>query len=54
MEFASVGVPEQDRAFATLVMAFTADPFVRWIYPEAISTLPTFLRRCGHSAAMPL
>jgi ribosomal protein S18 acetylase RimI-like enzyme len=53
MEFASVGVPEQDRAFATLVMAFTADPFVRWIYPEAdqyLAHFPEALRAFGGNA----
>jgi hypothetical protein len=35
LEFASVGDLERDRAFATLLTAFSADPFVRWIYSEA-------------------
>jgi ribosomal protein S18 acetylase RimI-like enzyme len=42
MEFASVGDTERDRAFATLVLAFTADPFVRWFYPEASQYLTHF------------
>ena len=40
MEFVSVGDLDRGRAFATLVLAFSADPFVRWIYPEA-SEYPT-------------
>jgi hypothetical protein len=35
IEIANVGDTERGRAFATLVMAFAADPFVRWIYPKA-------------------
>jgi len=30
-----VSETERERAIGTLVLAFTADPFVRWIYPEA-------------------
>jgi hypothetical protein len=29
-----VAGPERGRAVATLVLAFSADPFVRWIYPD--------------------
>ena len=33
--FARIDGAERERAIATLVLAFAADPFVRWIYPEA-------------------
>jgi ribosomal protein S18 acetylase RimI-like enzyme len=33
---------ERQRAIATLVLAFTADPFVRWIYPQADGYLAHF------------
>jgi len=33
---------ERERAIGTLVLAFTADPFVRWIYPEASQYLSRF------------
>ena len=42
MEFASVSEVERERAIGTLVLAFTADPFVRWIYPEASQYLSRF------------
>ena len=42
MEFVSVGDLDRGRAFATLVLAFSADPFVRWIYPEASQYLTHF------------
>jgi hypothetical protein len=42
VEFASVSETERERAIGTLVLAFTADPFVRWIYPEASQYLGRF------------
>ena len=42
VEFASVSETERERAIGTLVLAFTADPFVRWIYPEASQYLSRF------------
>jgi ribosomal protein S18 acetylase RimI-like enzyme len=42
VEFASVSEAERERAIGTLVLAFTADPFVRWIYPEASEYLSHF------------
>ena len=41
-----VHASEQDGAFATLVLAFAADPVERWLYPEAhkyLTHFPTFL-----------
>jgi GNAT superfamily N-acetyltransferase len=42
VEFVSVSEVERERAIGTLVLAFTADPFVRWIYPEASQYLSRF------------
>ena len=42
VEFTSVSEAERERAIGTLVLAFTADPFVRWIYPEASQYLSRF------------
>lgn len=42
VEFAGVSEAERERAIGTLVLAFTADPFVRWIYPEASQYLSGF------------
>jgi len=53
MEFSGVGDTERDSAFATLVVAFTADPFVRWIYPEAkqyLAHFPQALQAFGGNA----
>jgi len=41
-EFANVSETDRERAIGTLVLAFTADPFVRWIYPEASPYLSRF------------
>ena len=41
-EFASVGGVESDRAVGILVLAFAADPFVRWIYPNPSQYLRHF------------
>ena len=53
VEFASVSEAERERAIGTLVLAFTADPFVRWIYPEAsqyLSRFPEALQAYGGAA----
>jgi len=53
VEFASVSETERERAIGTLVLAFTADPFVRWIYPEAgqyLSRFPEALQAFGGAA----
>ena len=42
VEFAGVSEAERELAIGTLVLAFTADPFVRWIYPEASQYLSRF------------
>jgi ribosomal protein S18 acetylase RimI-like enzyme len=42
MEFTGVSNLDRGRAFGTLVLAFSADPFVRWIYPEASQYLTHF------------
>ena len=50
VEFASVSESDRERAIGTLVLAFTADPFVRWIYPEAsqyLSRFPQALQALG-------
>lgn len=39
-----VGEAERERAVATLVTAFTADPFLRWIYPGSHEYLTHFPR----------
>jgi hypothetical protein len=48
-----VSETERERAIGTLVLAFTADPFVRWIYPEAsqyLSRFPEALQAFGGAA----
>ena len=48
-----VHASEQDGAFATLVLAFAADPVERWLYPEAheyLTHFPTFLSAFGGKA----
>lgn len=43
LSFSAVDESEQDRVFATLVLAFAADPVERWLYPEPqqyLSELP--------------
>lgn len=42
MDVASVTDAERERAIATLVLAFAADPFVRWIYPGPAQYLTHF------------
>jgi len=41
-EFTSVSEAEREHAIETLVLAFSSDPFVRWIYPEASDYLTSF------------
>ncbi len=41
-EFTSVSEAERERAIGTLVLAFAADPFFRWIYPDASQYLSRF------------
>jgi len=51
--FAPVRENEQHRALDTLVMAFTADPVIRWLYPEArqyLTHFPEFLAAFGGRA----
>ena len=41
---------EEQKALDVLVTAFTADPVIRWMYPDATAYLtrfPAFLRRNG-------
>jgi ribosomal protein S18 acetylase RimI-like enzyme len=48
-----VGESEQGRVFATLVLAFAADPVERWLYPEPqqyLSCFPRFLAAFGGKA----
>jgi ribosomal protein S18 acetylase RimI-like enzyme len=42
LKFASVTDAERHRAIGTLVLAFAADPFVRWIHPEPAPYLAHF------------
>ena len=51
--FAPVGDDERQRALDVLVTAFTADPVIRWMYPEAhryLTHFPTFLVAFGGKA----
>jgi ribosomal protein S18 acetylase RimI-like enzyme len=51
--FAPVGDDEQSRALDTLVLAFSADPVIRWLYPEArqyLTHFPGFLAAFGGKA----
>ena len=48
-----VGEGEEKRAIDTLVLAFTADPVIRWLYPEArqyLTHFPEFLAAFGGKA----
>lgn len=48
-----VGTDEQDRAVAVQVMAFGADPVMRWAWPEPrdyLECFPRFLRAFGGTA----
>ena len=51
--FAPVRDPERQRALDVLVTAFTADPVIRWMYPEAhryLTHFPSFLVAFGGKA----
>lgn len=51
--FAHVRSPERQRALDVLVTAFTADPVIRWMYPEAqryLTYFPAFLMAFGGNA----
>jgi ribosomal protein S18 acetylase RimI-like enzyme len=53
LSFSAVGEPEQERVFATLVLAFAADPVERWLYPQPrqyLSYFPGFLAAFGGRA----
>jgi ribosomal protein S18 acetylase RimI-like enzyme len=53
LPFTPVEDGEQLRAFDTLVLAFTADPVIRWLYPEArqyLKDFPGFLAAFGGKA----
>jgi ribosomal protein S18 acetylase RimI-like enzyme len=51
--FSAVGESGRAQVFATLVLAFAADPVERWLYPEAqqyLSAFPKFLAAFGGTA----
>ena len=53
LTFTAVQEGERHRAFDTLVLAFTADPVIRWLYPEAsdyLTHFPKFLAAFGGKA----
>ena len=53
VDVAPVPAAEQDRAIAALVMAFSTDPFLRWMYPQAqdyMSCFPSVIRAFGGEA----
>lgn len=53
LPFAPVGRADRNRALDTLVLAFTADPVIRWLYPDALRYLahfPEFLASFGGQA----
>lgn len=53
MAFAPVRDPHRQRALDVLVTAFTADPVIRWMYPEAhryLMHFPSFLVAFGGKA----
>ena len=53
LPFTPVQGSDQRRALDTLVLAFTADPVIRWLYPGARSYLahfPEFLAAFGGKA----
>lgn len=52
-DFTVLGDGEEQRALDVLVTAFTADPVIRWLYPDASSYLthfPVFLKAFGGKA----
>jgi ribosomal protein S18 acetylase RimI-like enzyme len=53
LSFSAVGESDRDRVFATLVLAFAADPVERWLYPDPrqyLSHFPRFLAAFGGPA----
>ena len=53
LSFSAVGESGQAAVFATLVLAFAADPVERWLYPEPqqyLSHFPKFLAAFGGRA----
>src|SRR5262249_6831496 len=53
LSFSAGGGFEQESVFATLVLAFAADPVERWLYPEPqeyLSHFPRFLAAFGGRA----
>lgn len=38
----SAGMPEKDKVLSVLTLAFAADPFMRWVFPDASSFLKNF------------
>lgn len=53
LAFAPVRDSERQRALDVLVTAFTADPVIRWLYPEAhgyLTHFPSFLTAFGGKA----
>jgi GNAT superfamily N-acetyltransferase len=53
LSFSAVDESDQERVFATLALAFAADPVERWLYPEPqqyLSHFPRFLAAFGGSA----
>src|SRR5215471_14711291 len=53
LSFSAVAESEQEKVYATLVLAFAADPVERWLYPEPRQYLlhfPRFLAAFGGSA----
>jgi GNAT superfamily N-acetyltransferase len=53
LSFSAVGESDQERVFATLVLAFAADPVERWLYPaprQYLSHFPRFLAAFGGRA----
>jgi ribosomal protein S18 acetylase RimI-like enzyme len=53
LAFSPAGESEQERVYATLVLAFAADPVERWLYPEPhqyLSHVPGFLAAFGGRA----
>ena len=53
LAFSPVREGDRTRAFDTLVLAFSADPVERWLYPEArhyLASFPAFLSAFGGAA----
>jgi len=53
LSFSAVGEAERERLYATLVLAFAADPVERWLYPQPrqyLSDFPGFLAAFGGRA----